>query len=314
VANDRGEYRPYVTAVVLTWNDAEMASGCIRSVLGNTYPSKDVILVDNGSDPAVADVLGREFPSIEVLRLDENQGFTGGCNRGIERAIARDADYVFLLNNDTVVHEAAIEELVDAAEARPDAAAASALILLQGAGQEIQFYKGVVHRDAAHHVHPGEGERLDERHRTTVETEFAPACALLLRTAALREVGLFDEGLFTNWEDYDLCCRFLDAGWRLITAGRAEVVHAHGQTTGRISPFITYFFTRNRLICLFRYGRPLAILRKCPFILRTFFWQVRAYGFGNWPAHRAFLKGILHFLLGVRGGGKAPGERRDRTT
>ena len=154
MTNDRGEHRPRVIAVVLTWNDAEMASECIRSVLGNTYPNTDVILVDNGSDPPVAGVLGQEFPSIEVLRLDRNQGFTGGCNRGIERAIERDADYVFLLNNDTVVHEAAIGELVDAAEARPDAAAASALILLQGAGQEIQFYKGLILRDAAHHVHP----------------------------------------------------------------------------------------------------------------------------------------------------------------
>ena len=303
---------PYVVAVVLTWKETEMAARCIRSVLASTYPRKDVVLVDNGSDPPGCPILKAEFPSIETLQLDRNQGFTGGCNRGLERALELGADFVFLLNNDTIVHEEAVGHLVEAMDARPEAALASALILYPGEEKRIQFHRSELYRDVGRHIHPAMDETLSEKHRAIIETEFAPACAVMFRPAALRQVGLFDERLFTNWEDYDLCCRFHDAGWKFLTVGTAEVIHAECQTTGRISPFIVYYSTRNRLICLFRHGRPLGILRHTPLILRSFYWRIRGYGFTNWPAHRAFIKGVLHFVLGIRGEGGAPSDTRDR--
>jgi GT2 family glycosyltransferase len=302
---------PMAVAVVLTWNDTEMAARCIRSVQTNTYPHKAVVLVDNGTDPPGCPILKDQFPTIETVQLSENTGFTGGCNRGMERALDMGANYVFLLNNDTIVHEDAMAHLVDAMEAEPKAAMATAVLLFPGDEKRIQFYRGELQRNCARHVHPGEGDLYSEAHQKTVETDFAPACAVLFRAAALRDVGLFDEGLFTNWEDYDLVCRFQDAGWKMLSVGHAEVIHAHGQTTGRISPFITYFFTRNRLICLFRHGRLLAIAGSFPFFMRTTYWQIRNYGFTNWPAHWAFAKGLLHFFLGIRGKGSAPAKRSD---
>lgn len=306
------QQQPYVVAMVLTWNDTEMSKRCIGSVLANTYPNKGVVLVDNGTVPPACPIVKEEFPSIETVQLDENTGFTGGCNRGIERALEMGADYVFLLNNDTIVHEDAIANLVDALEARPDAAFASAVLLYPGDEKRMQFIRGEMNRGCARHVHPGEGEILSDEYRKVFDTDFAPACAVLYRGKALKEVGLFDERLFTNWEDYDLNCRFQDAGWKMISVGTAEVIHAHGQTTGRISPFITYFFTRNRLICLFRYGGFGQILVNFPFFLRTCWWQIRNYGFDNWPAHRAFVKGAWHFLIGVRGKHGAPTNTKDR--
>src|SRR5690606_24999062 len=139
------------------------------------------------------------------------------------------------------------------------------VLLYPGEEKQIQFFRGELQRNVARHIHPGEGEILSEKHRVVVDTEFMPDCAVLFRSKALQEVGLFDERLFTNWEDYDLVCRMQNKGWKMLTVGHAEVIHAHGQTTGRISPFITYFFTRNRLICLFRYGSPLGIVMGFPF-------------------------------------------------
>jgi len=306
------EDTPYVVAMVLTWNDTKMTARCIQSVLDNTYANKDVVLVDNGSTPHACPILKDQFPDINTVQLTENTGFTGGCNRGIEKALELGADYVFLLNNDTIVHDNAIEELVKAMEARPDCSMATPVLLFPGEEKRIQFFTGKLQRNVARHVHPEENEILGEEHRKVVETEFMPACAVLYRGKALREVGIFDERLFTNWEDYDLVCRMQDAGWKFLSVGHAEVIHAHGQTTGKISPFITYFFTRNRLICLFRYASLPSILKGFPFYLRTTYWQIRNYGFDNWPAHRAFLKGVLYFILGVRGKKGVPTNTKDR--
>jgi hypothetical protein len=272
-----------------------------------------IVVVDNGTKPPSCPILKERFPSLETVQLSENTGFTGGCNRGLERAIALGADYVFLLNNDTIVDGSAIEHLVQAMETRPDVALASAVLLYPGPEKRIQFiqcctlFRNLTGQERAH-----ENELLSDVHRKVYDDDFVPACAVMLRPQALKQVGMFDEALFTNWEDYDLCCRFADSGWKIITVGDAEVVHAHGQTTGRTSPFITYLFTRNRLICLFRHGEPHAILRQSPRILRQFYWQIKAYGFTNWPAHKAFITGAVDFLLGVRGKGHVPTDRRDR--
>ncbi|MBI1317909.1 MAG: glycosyltransferase [Candidatus Hydrogenedens sp.] len=303
--------QPLVAAVVLTWNDTEMTSRCVASVLANDYPNTRTIVVDNGSDPPGIAILQNTFPGIDGVQLDYNTGFTGGCNAGLKHGLELGAKYLFLLNNDTIVAPRAISELVQALEARPDAGAASALLFYPGDERRIQFFRGTVFRDTAEHRHPDDGQLWSPEYARTVDTEFVPACALAYRAEALQQAGLFDESLFTNWEDYDLHLRLADHGWKLLTVGTAEVIHAHGQTTGKISPFITYLFTRNRLICLFRFGRLPGILRGAPHYARTLYWQIREYGWTNWAAHRAFLRGTLDFFLGVRGKGNVPTRRKD---
>lgn len=303
--------RPLVVAVVLTWNDTEMAGRCVQSVLDNHYHPLRVIVVDNGSSTPCGEQLRRRFPSIEPLILRKNEGFTGGCNRGLERALELSGDYIFLLNNDTIVERTAIRQLVEALEQRPVVGAASAILLYPGVEKRVQFYTASIWRDRARDQRVGEGQFYEGRRWPIAETEFAPACALLFRASVLREVGLLDESLGTCWEDYDLCARFINAKRPLITVGSAQVIHDHGATTGRVSPYITYYFARNRLICLFRYGHPIGIARNALYILRSFWWQVKDYGLGNWPCHRAFAKAGLHFLIGISGNGSAPHDRRD---
>ena len=301
-----------VVAVILTWNDIAMTTRCIESLLQTRYPGLVIVVVDNGSTPPGCPILKERYPFLDTVQLAENTGFTGGCNRGLERAMALGADYVFLLNNDVIVEPRAIELLVSAMDERPDVGMATAVLLYPGPEKRVQFLQSRLLRDQAWQVRPHENELLSDAHRQVFETDFAPACASMFRPKALADVGLFDETLFTNWEDYDLCCRMVDRGWKLITVGTAEVGHAHGQTTGRSSPFITYLFSRNRLICLFRYGRPLGILKHSPWILRQISWQMRGYGLANWACHKALLMGVTDFLLGVRGKGHLPSDRRDR--
>jgi GT2 family glycosyltransferase len=307
------EPAPKVIAVILTWNDTQMTARCIESVLALDYPNLDIVVVDNGTVPPSCPILKQRYPSIDAVQLGENTGFTGGNNRGISRALELGADYVFLLNNDTIVHPQSARELVRVMQARPEVGQASAMLLDLGEPKRVQYLTCSVNRTLTWQTRGYEGELVSEKHRKVFDVDFAPACAVMLRPQALRQVGLFDESLFTNWEDYDFCCRLIDHGWKLVTVGQAEVVHAAGATTGRISPFITYLFTRNRLICLFRYGNPGAILLRTPRLLRQFYWQIRGYGWGNWPAHRAFARGIIDFLTGVRGKGNLPNERRDRS-
>jgi len=305
---------PVVVAFVLTWNDTTMTGTCVESLYKSNYKNLKIVVVDNGSNPPACPIIQERFPEIVPVQLSKNLGFSGGCNRGIEKAMDMGAEYVFLLNNDTVVHPDAIPSLVKCMQSEPKIGIASAILLNPGEPKTVQSYQGWIDRDKALLFRPGYDDQLDDNYRQTVSSEFISACAILMRVETLKEVGTFDESLFTNWEDYDLCIRCKDAGWKLSVVGDAEVVHRRHQTTGETSPFIIYYSTRNRLVCLFRYGEKKQILKNSLAILRSFYRRVKGYGFRNIAGHKAFIKAWLHFIIGVRGEGNAPKNRDDKDT
>lgn len=292
---------PLVVAVVLTWNDSELATNCLRSVFASDYPNLRVILVDNGSIPPRGPDLKRAFPSIELVQLADNQGFSGGANRGLEKALALSADYIHLIGNDATLAPDAISTLVDECEKRPEVGAAGPLLLDPGKEQVIQFYTATLDRACAQHFHHHVGELYERGQWPVAESEFIPCVALLFRASALRKVGLFDEIFGTCWEDFDLCLRLHDAGWKYITVGDATAEHLGSYTTGRVSPYITYYTVRNRLICLHRYSSRMIWLRKGLYLMRTFWHQIKGYGLNNWACHRAFFCGVIDFLGNING-------------
>jgi GT2 family glycosyltransferase len=215
---------------------------------------------------------------------------------------------VQLIGNDCVIARDAIRHLVREFEARPGVAGASPLILDPG-GATVQFYWATLDRDQCMHFHHEWGARLDSRDWPTRESEFIPFICMMWRARALREVGLLDESLSTCWEDYDYCLRITDADYRLLVVTEAHAEHRSGGTTGRYSPYITYYLVRNRLICLFRHASAMGILRSSPRILRSFIHQIRENG-TNWDRQRAMLLGGFDFLRGVRGAGRPPLSRK----
>ena len=299
---------PLVAAAVLTWNDTEMTTECLRSVFANDYGNLRVILVDNGSNEPVGEQLKQQFPDVDLVVLPKNRGFTGGANQCLKRGLEIGAEYIQLIGNDAVLAPNAISELVNSMEANSTIGGASPLVLDPG-GETVQFYYASLNRDLCMHFHHEHGPRLDSRDWCSRESEFIPFIAVMFRSSALREVGILDESLGTCWEDYDLIVRMADAGWRLLMVTSTTLEHRSGGTTGRFSPYITYYLIRNRLVCLFRHTKISSIARNSPKILKSIFIQIRSNG-KNWACQRALLRGIFDFLLGIRGEGNPPVSRK----
>jgi hypothetical protein len=294
------EAKPLVCVVILTWNDTEMTRKCLQHVCASSYSNLRVILVDNGSREPCGRRLASEFTEVELLELPKNRGFAGGGNVGIERALGYDPEYVLHLNNDAFVSPTAIERMVHTMQQRPDCGIAHSLLLFPNEDR-VQFYSAVVDRDIAFHRHDFVGVRHTSRSWPVVESDFVPACVILYRAEALRKLGAYDESFGTSWEDYDLCLRFRDAGWRIITVGDAVSEHYVSQTTGTKSPYIIYHMTRNRLICISRFADRKSLARRVPLLLRSFYWDVRRYGLKNWTGHRSFALGVWDYLRGNLG-------------
>src|SRR5271165_3737452 len=89
--------------VLVNWNSYADTARCLHSLAAKTYPNAEIIVVDNGSKDESLAKLRAEFPTVTFIHSQENTGFTGGNNLGIEHALQAGCDHVLLLNNDTIV-------------------------------------------------------------------------------------------------------------------------------------------------------------------------------------------------------------------
>ena len=108
-----------VAIVVLNYNGLDDTVRCLTSLGSVIYPDCCVILVDNGSATDPAAEARRAYPGVEVVHTGANLGYAGGNNRGIRRALERGADYILILNNDTIVDPQLVTALIDAFAAKP---------------------------------------------------------------------------------------------------------------------------------------------------------------------------------------------------
>ena len=112
-----------VAIILINWNSYEFTNDCINSLIQNSYPHFDIIVVDNNSQDGSAANLRSEHPGIILLEASENLGFAGGNNLAIEFAVHNGYEYVLLLNNDTIVEPDFLKHLVCYMDQHPEAGA-----------------------------------------------------------------------------------------------------------------------------------------------------------------------------------------------
>jgi len=246
--------RPLVTIVILNWNGLADTSECLRSVLGIGYTNYNVIVVDNGSRDDEAAALRETFGArIQVIESPANLGFAGGANLGIQQALKGGADFVLLLNNDTIVDPSFVDELVDAALSLPQLAAACPKTYFYDRPTEIYSTGGFysLWRGTARQV--GRGQTDAGQFDEIAERGYADGVCMLIPRQALERVGLLDEDYFAYWEETDWCARARDAGLRCYYVPRARIWHKAERSQAKTNAF-QYLYRRNALLFVRKRG------------------------------------------------------------
>jgi len=262
--------------VVLNWNSSEMTKQCIQSLLAMEDGSFEILIVDNGSRDGSPDHLRAAFPHVELIASSRNLGFTGGCNLGMKRALRQGADYVLLVNNDTVVKPNFLAELLAESERHPKAGMISPKIYyyddpdrIWWAGGTFSLWQGVPR-------HLGWKEMERGRYENTRAIDWATGCGVLLKCAALKDAGLFDEKIFANGEDLDLSLRMRRLGWQIRYTPAAKLWHKEGFATRRnVGEHVRKFTaTRNILWVMHKHARPMQWLTFWPYFLTRYVFVV----------------------------------------
>lgn len=109
-------FNPLVYIITINWNGIDDTIECLDSLKGITYPNCKIIVVDNGSKNNQAEKIKEKFRNIELIKNKKNEGFVIANNQGIKLALKNGADYILLLNNDTIIKNDFLNILIEYAE------------------------------------------------------------------------------------------------------------------------------------------------------------------------------------------------------
>lgn len=205
---------------------------CIRSLQAIPYEDGlDVIVVDNGSDDESGERIRREFPNVHLMEMGRNLGFAGGCNVGMRAARERGNEFIWLLNNDTIVEPQAAGALVEVARAHPEGSFFGTIISIASTPDRVWFARGAFERRTGAMANLDYNRPVSDlcRDPRPVNTDWISGCSVLIRCSTLDEIGFMNEDFFLYKEELEWQLRRPHSAW---VVPRALVRHKGGQSTG----------------------------------------------------------------------------------
>ncbi len=238
-----------IDVVIVSYRCEAMLRDCLRSLRENPGALPLAVhVVDNASGDGTAPMVEREFEEVTLTVAAGNLGFSAANNLAIS---AGQGEWVLVLNPDTVVREGAIDTLREALESDSKSGMAGPRLELPDGTFDHAARRSFPTPLSALGHFTGIGRRRESGALAAYrapEVSSGPVDAIngacmLIRRAALDDVGLFDERYWMYMEDLDLCYRFAEAGWLTLYEPRATVVHVKAGTSGTIrSPRLNYAF------------------------------------------------------------------------
>ncbi len=232
----RGDTNVDMSIVLVCWNNKAYLDPCLKSLFeGGLKSSFDVVVVDNGSTDGSQQMLAQQYPQVKLIQNSGNVGLGKASNQGIEATNGR---YVLLLNNDTLVNGPALDVLVEFLDTHPDAGAAAGKLLNPDGSFQSGFApfstfleEFLIVTRIGELIWPGYPSHGDSNEIKA--TGWMSSACLLVRRAALDEIGLLDESYFIYGDEADLQFRLNKAGWKVFFLPNSSIIHFGGRSMDR---------------------------------------------------------------------------------
>jgi GT2 family glycosyltransferase len=279
---------------VLCYRVPDLTIDCLRSLSREVerVPGTKVGVLENGTGGDVPDRLAQAISGhgwsswCDLTVVYPNRGFTGGNNLIIRPVLnsSDPPDYVLLLNADTVVLEHALEALVEFMDDHPTAGiAGSQLLSPEGTVQASPFHFHTVLSELNRGLRLGIVSGLLSPRSVTPATaapvEWVSGASMILRRSMLNHIGLLDDGLYTYFDDVDLCLRASRAGWETWFVPESRVIHLEGASTGVVARAAprrpAYWFQARRRFFLKNHGKMRTALADAAFLCGFALWRMR---------------------------------------
>jgi GT2 family glycosyltransferase len=268
---------------VLSYNRPFLLEAALRSITSQTYPHREVIVVDNksASSSRIRDLVAG-FHGVRLIANDSNRGFTGGMNQGIGAARG---EYIYLTEDDIELAPDCLGQLVRYLRDHPNVGLAGP-VMWNRHSLTIRCAGGNFSLGPIYQMRITAADEPELSADRPYETMFLPGAMIAARTAVLREIGGFHADFFMYREDVELCSRVLKRGLDIAIVPGAKVYH-HEPPAGSDPPMLMFHKHKN-LGALYLLHAPLAVLPE--FLMRYAGVEAVRHLLGHRPSFTAWLK------------------------
>jgi GT2 family glycosyltransferase len=236
---------PKVSIVIVNWNRKKLLEACLNSIEKITeYSNFSIIVVDNGSSDGSTNLVESRFPSVSLLSLEQNRGFAIGNNIGIAKALKNDADYVLLLNNDTLVIQGDwLRKMVETAEETKELGVVGCKLIYSNG--QVQHVGSRLTIEGLDWINP----QIIDEYPEVFEVDVILGACFLIKRKVIDIIGYLDEGFSPfQQEESDFCFRAKKAGFKVCTTLGVKVIHLHGATMQTIeSDYFDFIHRKNQI-------------------------------------------------------------------
>jgi GT2 family glycosyltransferase len=288
---------PLVSIIIVNWNGWQDTLACVASCRALTWPNFRVLVIDNGSTDGSENFLRQNLADVEIIQSGGNLGFAGGNNVGIHKALEQGADYVWLLNNDTIADKQALTSLVEAMERDSQIGIAGSKIYYYDDPRKIWYAGGMWRKGRLSWRQRGANQIDKGQFDEFCEVGSVSGCSMLVRSTTMDTIGLMNESFFLYWEDTEWCARASWGGYKVIFVPASHVWHNVSTSTRQSSFSQYYYFTRNGFYFLRRHDPWLLPI----FGLYSVLFGLKSLLMGNLQPLQGLIIGGIDFLRGRRG-------------
>jgi GT2 family glycosyltransferase len=270
----RGDKMPLVYIILLNYNEFNDTIECVKSLEKINYRNFKIIVIDNASMNNSIVYLKQSLKQCIIIEAHENLGFAHGNNIGIKYAIENGAEYVLLLNNDTLVDSYFLDNMIDSFYKYKNVGVVGSKIMYYPNKNIIWYGGGFIDWFRFLAVHFGTGEIDKGQYDFEKEVDFMTGCCMLIKKEVFRKIGFLPNEYFMYFEDVDFCVRVKNIGYKILYNPNAIIYHKVGLSGGgEGSAFSVKWNTRNRIIFMNKYKNKVSKLK---FVLSNiFFYSTR---------------------------------------
>ena len=227
--------------VIVNTNEYKHLKNCLPNIYSSSFKDFKVIIVDNNSTDGSLDYLRKNFPQVHIIETKKNNGYAGGNNIGMKYAQQQKADYILLLNPDTVLDKDCLKRLMEKANQKT---ILQPLVLLYKNRKTdlVNTAGGVLNYLGFGYC--GSYRAPASKFKEEKEIPYASGACTLIPVTVLNNIGLLDESFFMYHEDTDLCWRARIAGYNIKLIPEARIWHKYSFSKNRNK---LYNAERNRL-------------------------------------------------------------------
>lgn len=249
---------PLISIITINYNNAAVTADFLESVRCLNYKNIEVIVVDNASTENPSQIIKKTYPPVQLILSKTNLGFAGGNNLGIKVA---KGDYLFFVNNDTVMMPDIMEGLIEVFEKYSDAGVVSPKFHYYDAPGTIEFAGyNKVNTFSGRNSMVGCRKKDHGQYDEIKTTHYAHGGAMMVSRRVIEEVGVMPELYFLYYEEFDWCEQIKRKGFKVYYQYKSLIYHKESMSVGKKSTLKTFYLNRNRILFMRRNVKGLAFL------------------------------------------------------